>query len=349
MRPSIHIQLVLVLFQIVAVTTGTFSQPNVLDSLKHAASDNQAPDSLRAQAMGDLARNFAGMGMEDSAMITVRDLVYFCAGHDLSERMILAKGMLGTLHSMSGAYDSARYYMEPLRDHYHSLKQSISEAETEYGIGMTYHLQGLFPQAIAHCMRGIQLAEAVPDTATLAHGYVNLSAIYMDTQQPNEALVPLEKAIALMRATGNPRIRNALGQLGMIRHVKGDHELALQFMEEALGMCLKLGDHQTASRLLNDIGNVQREMGLYPEALASFAQAATLTHSSYTLIQNKIAVGITYTMMGDPAKAIPLLKEAAEMAKADDDLADEAAAYKELSLAYTDLGDNGKAFEVFKQ
>ena len=54
------------------------AQPNGLDSLKYAASNTLAPDSLRAQALGNLVKGFAGMGMEDSALVTARELVRFC-------------------------------------------------------------------------------------------------------------------------------------------------------------------------------------------------------------------------------------------------------------------------------
>ncbi|MBK7242036.1 MAG: tetratricopeptide repeat protein [Flavobacteriales bacterium] len=325
------------------------AQPNGLDSLKYAASNTLAPDSLRAQALGNLVKGFAGMGMEDSALVTARELVRFCTRIKATERIMLAKGMLGKLHGMVGAYDSARYYLEAVRDHHHTLTNTTQESEAELSIGLSYHLQGYYPQAITHCMKGIRLAEDIMDTATLSHGYVNLSAIYVDVQQPDQAIIPLEKAIVLMRATRNPRIRNALAQMGIVHNMKGDHVIALQFLEESLALSLKDGDMQSASRILNDMGNTQRELLRYPEALASFSQAATLTRSSYTLIQNKIGEGATHIAMGNANKAIPLLKEAAEMAKVDDDLADEAAAYKELSMAYTDLGNTEKAFQVFKQ
>ncbi|MFZ1332285.1 MAG: adenylate/guanylate cyclase domain-containing protein [Flavobacteriales bacterium] len=344
-----HLVFTCVLVQMALFSWTVQAQTNGLDSLKYAASNTMAPDTLRAQALGDLAKGFAGMGMEDSALVTARELVRFCTRIKATERIMLAKGMLGKLHGMVGAYDSARYYLEAVRDHHHTLKNTTQESEAELSIGLSYHLQGYYPQAITHCMKGIQLAEDILDTATLAHGYVNLSAIYVDVQQPDQAIIPLEKAIVLMRATRNPRIRNALGQMGIIHNMKGDHVIALQFLEESLALCLEDGDMQSASRILNDMGHTQRELRRYPEALASYSQAAALTRSSYTLIQNKIGEGATHIAMGNANKAIPLLKEAAEMAKVDDDLADEAAAYKELSMAYTDLGNTEKAFLVFKQ
>ena len=341
--------LVIFLLQMIIAVPAALAQPQLLDSLRYAASDIRSPDTLRAQAMGDLARSFAGMGMEDSALITTRELVRFCTRIKATERAILAKGMLGKLHGMVGAYDSARFYLDAVRDHHHILKHATEEAEAELSIGLSYHLQGFYPQAISHCMKGLQIAEAAMDSTTLAHAYVNLSAIYVDTRQADEALAASEKSIVLLRALASPRIRNALGQMGFIHNMKGDHILALQFLEESLALCLKDDDLQTASRILNAIGSTQVSLGRYTEALASFTRSSSYTRSAYTLIQNKIAEGSTHLALGDPTKAIPLFKEAAEMAKADDDLVDESVAYKELATAYLELGDTGKAFAVFKQ
>jgi len=332
-----------------AVTATVQAQPDALDSLKYAASNTLAPDTLRMQALGDLVKGFAERGIEDSALITARELVRFCTRIKATERAMLAKGMVGKLPGMVGAYDSARYSLDAVREHHHTLKNSTEEAEAEFSIGLSYHLQGYYPQAISHCLNGIRIAETAMDSTTLAHGYVNLSAIYVDTRQADEALVASEKSIVLLRALASPRIRNALAQLGFIHNMKGEQILALQFLEESLALCMKDGDMQTASRVLNAIGSTQAELGRYTEALASFRHSSSLTRSAYTLIQNKIAEGTTHLAMGNASKAIPLLKEAAEMAKEDGDLVDEAAAYKELSAAYMGTGEARKAFEVYKQ
>lgn len=327
---------------------GALRAQNV-DSLRALAHDAQAADTLRAQALGDLVRAFAGTGREDSALITARELVSFCRNHALEHRAVLAQGMLGTLHAMTGGYDSARHYQEAVRAWHHAAKDTVQEAEAQLSIGYSYHLQGLYTQALEHSLRGLALAESARDTAAMAHAHVNIAAIRTDLQHLPDAVAQLDQAIALMRPTGDLRIRNALGQAGMLNGRMGNYPEAMAQLQEALAICERIGDMPTASRLLQTMGNVQREQGRNAEALESFQRSSAITQSAYTLIQNRIAEAYVHAAMNAPQKARPLLEEAVRMAESGNDLADASEAYKALADVLEKLGDKAGAYDAFRK
>jgi tetratricopeptide (TPR) repeat protein/transcriptional regulator with XRE-family HTH domain len=72
----------------------------------------------------------------------------------------------------------------------------------------------------------------------------------------------------------------ALGELGVLAWLTGDHPAAAASLAQALALCRDIGDLRGQANILNQLGEVQKLSGDYPAATASHQQALALARGS---------------------------------------------------------------------
>ena len=103
----------------------------------------------------------------------------------------------------------------------------------------------------------------------LAHGHVDQSRALHRT------------ALAAARRAGDRAGQAiALGELGVLAWLTGDHPAALASLARALTLYRDIGDLPGQANILNQLGEVQKLSGDYPAATASHQQALALARGS---------------------------------------------------------------------
>jgi len=111
---------------------------------------------------------------------------------------------------------------------------------------------------------------------------------------------------------------NLANNLGMIRRVYGDSALARHNYGEALDICRSEGFSELESKVLNNLGNLEREAGRYESAIGLFESSLALKR--WLEDRRGISVGLrnlglVYLDLGDTRRARELLERSLEEAR----------------------------------
>lgn len=125
---------------------------------------------------------------------------------------------------------------------------------------------------------------------------------------------------ALASGRGSPGLRvKALNAAGVLCGEALDVARAEAFFQEALELAGQLADRSHTARTLMNLGVVAVYNQDYPRALARYAEAGEIwqelgaPHGQSIMCQNQ---AIAYEMMGEPDRALPLLEQSVELARA---------------------------------
>lgn len=101
-------------------------------------------------------------------------------------------------------------------------------------------------------------------------GYVAATLILLQVFPLQIGFRPLGISVARGQTSEQRRNEAArLNQLGLQQLNKGELQEALKAFEQALAMTKQIGDKDAERVILNNIGEVYRSLGQYPEALLS--------------------------------------------------------------------------------
>ncbi len=224
-------------------------------------------------------------------------------------------------------------------------------------LGRCDRLLGNFPAAEERFALALELLADEPDPILRAKAVIEQANNAWFQARYQDAFDLQRQAYALARENGWD-----LGQVislntsGLTWWTLGDHDRALRELERALGLARELAvrDDEVATTL-NNIGLVYREMGRFDEALATLEQALAMDRklqSRWAVAYDLRNLGLTHLRRGDPARALPLLREAAAEAGAIGDRVNEAKAWLALgeALAASAQGAGaGEAEGAFRQ
>jgi non-specific serine/threonine protein kinase len=148
------------------------------------------------------------------------------------------------------------------------------------GLGLLTSFQGDYPRAEALLAESLALCRAVGDPLETAHALLCFGASAQDLGDYEQATQRLEEALAMyqdLRGTVAPVFAsNALTSLGVTAYLAGNLELAAARLEEALGQQRALGFTWNASQTLGNLGDIRRDQGDYPRALAFYQESLLL-------------------------------------------------------------------------
>ena len=333
---------------LLALLQVSFAHGQELDSLRKAMNDPTLHDTLRADAMAGMVRTSLMAGQPDSALAIAYQLERFCSAQNVTRRTGSASAMLGTIYAQSAAYDPARVWFRKAMAHHAANGDKKQLGETELSLGLTYHLQGLRPQALQHDLNALATIESIGDSASLARAHNNIAALYTDMEQFDNALIHLNRALSIMRPRNDPRLRNTIGQLGILYRRQGDYDKAMPLLLESVERSEALQDNETLSRILQTIADIHFEKGDAQLSMDTYTRSSILG-SPYTQIQNLINIGKCLVELGRERDALNSFIQAIAMAKANDDLVEQSIAQHELFVIYEKQGNKALALEAFKQ
>lgn len=224
---------------------------------------------------------------------------------------------IGRIHDLRlSQYPQARAaYGEALKL-YTQLGRKADMAQALLDIGRCARLMGGFPEAEARYAEALKLLG--PDKAQLR---LRLRVVL---EQANNAWqqARYQQAFDLQRQVLKAAEQNAWvadevmarNTAGLLWWSLGDHGRAVRELDAALPLARSLRIRQDeVATTLNNRGLVERDMGRHEQALKTLNEALGIDRairSRWAIAYDLRNIAQTYTRMGDPKKALPLLDEA---------------------------------------
>jgi signal transduction histidine kinase/ActR/RegA family two-component response regulator len=227
-------------------------------------------------------------------------------------------------------------------------------ANCSNNIGRIYRLLGDYPSALDYHLTALHLYEELNNKTGIASSLINSGVAYRNLGNKTIALENYSKALEI--STSNQDLSNmvsALISIGNVYWYDKDNIEAMSYYEKALAVSKEenyQGEHPGG--ILNNIGNVKRNLGELDKAIDYYMQALKISKEIGD--QNQIAItlkniGIANKELKKYSEAIRYLNESKAIAENIRLLRIQRETLDQLSQTYTLLADYKKALEYYVQ
>ncbi len=219
--------------------------------------------------------------------------------------------------------------------------------------GDVLQLLGRVDDALAAFREMLTLAYQLDLRSKGGAAHNRIGRLYRDTGALDDSAKHLETALALFESAADERgIASSIDDLGKLRWLKGEYDLALAGLRDGLARRRKIGDRRSIALSLNNLGLVLEDSGEFKQALEAFEQALSIRQE----IGDLVGVVVTLNNIGtvaqdqrDFVRAASLFEEALEVAKQIGDR-------NRIALLLTNMGEclyrsgtPGRAIELLKE
>jgi len=141
-------------------------------------------------------------------------------------------------------------------------------------IGNTQYLKEDYFSAKKSQCEALDLASSIQNKIAISAASINLGILSHLTGEPDKALEYFNKSLEIDLQLGNELGEsNNLGNIGLIYSGKGQLDKALKYYNNALVICRQIGNKLGEANMLGDIGSIYKERGEPEKALEYHTQA----------------------------------------------------------------------------
>ncbi len=203
--------------------------------------------------------------------------------------------------------------------------------------------------AIAKYQEAIPLFQAAGDSYRQTIAIQTTGMAYLQLNEPRIALRNFEEAVALAQKTGEQRLEAQIETyLGGTFDLLGEIAKSHAHFERARVLAGRLGDKQTQGSAINTIGKLLHDTGDYQRGLDYYLLALPLFDESpprRAIVLNNI--GVAYSSLGEPERALDYLQQAVEIMKTGTDRNAEALTMNNIGYAYNRLAKYKEAQDYY--
>lgn len=199
---------------------------------------------------------------------------------ELLSRLGKAREERGDFVGAREAYEQALALLASGRSEADPGSQTLTVPTPEAGrlalsLARVCHREGRLDLARQALGSGLRALEQDPSPAELAEAHLLDALIRLDSGALEEAVEPLQKALALATMHQLPPLRmRALHNLHIVEARRHQLPKAVEYLQQALELAESLGDVARLGAGYNNLGNLQRRLGDVRRALKSYRQAA---------------------------------------------------------------------------
>ncbi|MGB3801992.1 MAG: tetratricopeptide repeat protein, partial [Lewinella sp.] len=204
-------------------------------------------------------------------------------------------------------------------------------------------------QALDLYQRLIKKMSQQPQEDVTVNIYLNQGSVCEIVGKWEEAQLAYEEAQRIAKSSRDVillgRTNNALGQLHTL---KGDYELAMEYLKTAAGLFESVDDMFGIAKAYSNMGNLffrtnhyDRALTYYKRSLESGLSQAGTTTSASTISH----LGLTYMNLGEYAEAISVIKEQIPRHETSRDSMGLATLHTNLGIVYFESGDYDLSLE----
>jgi class 3 adenylate cyclase len=259
----------------------------------------------------------------------------------------LALKNLGILNFYSSRYAPAiKYYQESLK-YLDSTGNNELKGLVLSNIGAAYFQMSEDSKAVDYYLRSMKVAEMIKDTERIATLYSNIGAVYFRKPTTHDkALENYKKADEFAANVADLDAKGTIAvNLGEVYMDQGNDSLALFYFNKSIGY---LKNSLVLPYTLNALGNYYRHHKEYERALNYHQQALDICKRlglDFDAIIAYMGIGDTYMQTGDFKLAVKNYSEAEILAKNADEKDQLKQSYKRLAISYAQTRDFKKAYE----
>jgi DNA-binding SARP family transcriptional activator len=223
---------------------------------------------------------------------------------------------LGRAHADLGELEDAVRYFEALREVARGLGDRPLEGRALVALADAHFWRHDFGRAESLAAEALDLSKELDDRGLLTGTLVSATSVAMAQGRTNDAERHCRAALSLTgeqapeEGNEEPVVAgarlNALGWVGLLRELQGDHDRALPAIEASLRLGQDLHNPFLTGRSRFALGMSLGNRGRYEEALATLKEALRLAEEAgdrYFLPRLPNTIGWIYSELGDLAQA----------------------------------------------
>ncbi|MDG4796292.1 tetratricopeptide repeat protein [Micromonospora sp. WMMD1082] len=181
---------------------------------------------------------------------------------------------LGTIHRLTGNYESASATLHHALDLYHHLNHPRDIADTLTQLAGLRRRTGDHPGAIYDLEQALILYEDLDDLHGQANALNEIGVVHHQAENHHAGIQAQRRALTIFRELGDRQGEaDALNQLGGARQVACEYRPAIEAHQQALDIYRDLGDRHGQARALNYLGAALCETGEYSAAENALTRA----------------------------------------------------------------------------
>lgn len=242
-----------------------------------------------------------------------------------------------------GEWKEAETLLQTLIDEQRPLGTIRPLAQALMTLGILYDRTGRLDLAQEAHEEALQISEAIEDRELSARIYQNLSIVYEDRSEYEEAGKFLDLAVLAYRDAGRESLPGQLysgkANLAMDR---GELVEAEAYLEQALAAFREIGDRRNEAMMLNNTGYLRRRQGRLDEAEDYHLRSLAIREE----IGDRVGVGriygmlsVVYSSRGEYEEAVRAARKARDIAHETADRLFEATSLAQMADAEKALGD----------
>jgi serine phosphatase RsbU (regulator of sigma subunit) len=265
-----------------------------VDSLRSYYKNTKNPDSLRLEALNDIAWDVL-YSNPDSAYILGHEELEVARSKKLKKWEAKALNTIGASYQIKGNYLKAiEFYQQSLK-----VSESIGEmkrvASSLANIGSLYINIGEFEKALDYQNKSLVLFRKLDMKAGMASALNNIGIIYNNISNYEKALEYNEKGLKLYEELGDKQgIAAATGNIGNIYMSLQNYDKALEYQQKSLSITQEIGDKPGIASNFTNIGRILSRQKQYDKALPFLTQAISVAKESEDVFSEKEASYVLY-------------------------------------------------------
>lgn len=254
---------------------------------------------------------------------------------------------LGNAYGVLGDFNKTIEFNEKSLAISKAIEDTERQSLSYTNLGIAYYSLGDFDQAIGFHEKSLELATSTRDRDRELSCYINLGNVYDDLGQYERAINYYEKALEIAIIIGNKGEEEAC-YVGLGNAYLGlsDFKRAMDNSDKALEIAKVIGDREGESRCYITLGNAYLGLGDFKSSVEYCEKALETSRT----IGDREAEGISCVTLGGAYynlrefhKVIEYLLKAEEIFVEMRQTHYVSEVYRNLTLAYKKIGDNGTA------
>ncbi|MCE3226099.1 MAG: histidine kinase [Bacteroidetes bacterium] len=348
-----RVALILLSFIFIAPLS-VFTQDKKTDSLLTVL--NKSKDSARVDVLISLIEEYSDYD-------AVKAKQYAEEAVKLAEQINYKKGMAraylryGLELWYEGSFDGSIPFLQKSYTYYLQTDNKKKAATAMSCLGGVYKDKGSYDSATVCQFRALKIAEEIDDKKEIIDCYISLGNIYRVQKAYNKAAEYYKKGLELnSRTIKNRRVdANCNMGLGNVYYSQHYNDTALTYYltslkiaEEKLPNGKTVGDKNSISTALYNVGLAHTELGRYKEATPYYLRSLEIKKEQNDKMGQGycfIGLGLSEFYSGNYLKAAEYQEQALNIAKEINALENMVNAYHALAKSYSGAGNHKKALE----
>lgn len=184
---------------------------------------------------------------------------------------------LGNIHHRRGEFQLAICHFQSALDAMGVSESPVTKSLLFADWSRSAQQFGEIEQAVDLAHQALQLANAAADSMALAKAHNILGILARNRQDLTMARQHLEKSLAYAEQSKNPEARiAALNNLGLVYAESDQLDTAIDYAQEALETCVKIGDRHRSAALYNHLADLYHRNGESGLAMDCLKTAVTI-------------------------------------------------------------------------